>query len=149
MTRSNEISIDVPVERPIGLKRNGIDDSWCHEKRKDMSPERREERVLSDKMRHDLKVMRRSATRPIPEIRLTRFSLDLGGSDLLNWYSEYAIRAAFLFKKWAFLLTPKRVERERTVEGYVPGPVAPVYNSVGAKFKGITKDIHRAGVTAR
>jgi hypothetical protein len=77
MTRSNQISIDVPVERPIGLKRNGIDDSWCHRRRSEMNDEEREERILSDKMRHDLKVMRRSAPpKPMPEIQLSWIRLD-------------------------------------------------------------------------
>lgn len=63
--------------------------------------------------------------------------------DELTWYQEVDRRFAFLWRKWAHLLTPKR--REPTPEGFVPAP----YNSDGVRIKGVKQDSHRAGVTIR
>jgi len=59
--KHNVIEVSTPVP---GLVRNGLDDSWTHKKSSELSPEERELRRQSDKLRHQLKRERIHQARP-------------------------------------------------------------------------------------
>ena len=63
----NVLLLDGPPKP--GLKANGLDDSWCHKRRSEMTLQERELRLQSDQLRHQLHLERATKNRAENEAR--------------------------------------------------------------------------------
>lgn len=58
VTRGVIVLVPPSCFNPIGLKKNGGSIDWCYRKRSEMSPEEKEMKVFSERLRHELKIHR-------------------------------------------------------------------------------------------